>query len=186
MKRLALITITFILGMFALAYVLAPEWTQQGAPKSRSSGTAQIGGDFTLTDHRGQPFTQKDLLGQYHLLFFGFTHCPDICPTSLLTLAEAMQNLPESLQERIQPVFVSVDPGRDTPEILAQYVANFHPRLIGLTGTEAQIRQIADAYKVYYSVSPPNETDGSYLVDHSGFLFLMDPKGNMSRISPTT
>ncbi len=146
-------------------------------PESRNYGKAAIGGDFEAVDHLGQPFTQDNLKGKYSLVYFGFTYCPDICPTSLLVVAETLDSLPESMTSRILPVFVTVDPKRDTVEMMKQYVSNFHPKLVGVTGTEAQMAAVAKAYKVYYNQVPAEDESGNYLVDHSGFLYLMGPDG---------
>lgn len=136
---------------------------------------ARIGGDFALTDQTGRPVTEASYRGKAMLIFFGFTHCPDVCPTELSTLATAMDQLgPDAA--RVQPLFITVDPERDTPEKLADYVGLFHPALAGLTGTPAQIAQVAKAYRVYYAkVTPPGASD--YLMDHSAFVYLLGPDG---------
>lgn len=143
----------------------------------RMTGQAAIGGAFEAVDHMGKPFTQANLLGHFSLVYFGFTYCPDICPTTLLTIAETLDSLPEDLRKQLMPVFVTVDPLRDTVEVLRQYVSNFHPQLIGITGSEAQISQLARAYKVYHAKAPASDDSGNYLVDHSGYVYLMSPKG---------
>ena len=111
---------------------------------------ALVGGPFTLTDQDGKKVSEKDFLGKYMLVFFGYTYCPDICPTELQVMTAALDSMgPEA--EKIQPVFVSVDPERDTPEVLKSYVENFGPRLVGLTGTPEEIAAVAKAYRVYYA-----------------------------------
>ena len=115
--------------------------------------------------------------GQWHLVYFGFTHCPDICPTTLLVIQNALNAMDPDYADQITPLLISVDPERDTVETLATYVSHFHPRLIGLTGTAKQVKQAADAYKVYYQKVPLDDSAIGYVVDHSGFIFLMNPQG---------
>ncbi|MBL6080121.1 SCO family protein [Belnapia sp. T18] len=135
-----------------------------------------LGGAFSLTDQAGRAATDRDLRGRWALLYFGYTFCPDVCPTELQTMAAALDALGPELGERVRPVFVSIDPERDTPERLADYVALFHPRLIGLTGSAAHVAQAARAYRVYYARARPGDGDG-YLMDHSSFIYLLDPDG---------
>jgi len=138
-------------------------------------GRGQVGGLFTLTDHTGKTRTDADFRGKFMLVYFGYTYCPDICPTDLAQISQVIDKL-GAARDDVQPLFISVDPERDTPSVLAKYVAMFHPRLIGLTGTPAQVRAAADSYKAYYAKYVP--PDGSvYLIDHSGFTYLMGPSG---------
>ncbi|MBT7308354.1 MAG: zinc ABC transporter solute-binding protein, partial [Gammaproteobacteria bacterium] len=137
----------------------------------------QIGGKFMLRDHKGRLFTDEDLLGTFSLIYFGYTFCPDVCPTSLGTLSSALNLLGEKGQ-RIQPYFITVDPARDTAEVLDTYVAYFHPRLIGLTGTQSMIDQVAKAYRILYErVVDPSRAADEYLVDHASGTYLMAPDG---------
>ena len=175
MRYLILSMAALIAVVFAAALWLVPQYLQPSTP-DRSTGKALIGGDFSMVDHNGKPFTQDNLKGKYALVYFGFTHCPDICPTGLMIISNALKSL-NGKAEKIQPVFVSVDPERDTPDILAQYVQAFHPSFIGLTGSLEQVQQIADAYKVYFSKVEDEDSALGYLVDHSGYIYLMDPKG---------
>jgi len=134
-----------------------------------------IGGPFGLVDHTGRQRTDRDFRGKLLLVYFGFTSCPDVCPTDLQAMALALDQL-GNCGASVQPLFVTVDPDRDTPELLGEYVPLFHPRLIGLSGDASSIRQAARAYKVYYAQVPT--ADGShYTVDHSGFIYLMDRAG---------
>ena len=138
-------------------------------------GRGSVGGPFELIDHTGTKRTDADFRGKLLLVYFGYTYCPDICPTDLAQISLAIDELGVAGQA-VQPLFISVDPARDTPSVLAQYVAMFHPRLIGLTGTPAQIRALADSYKAYYAkYSPPD--GGVYLIDHTGFIYLMGRRG---------
>lgn len=141
-----------------------------------STGTALVGGPFTLTDQDGRKVTDKDFLGKYMLVFFGYTYCPDLCPTELQVMSAALDSL-GAKADAIQPIFISFDAERDTPEVLKQYVSNFHPRLVGLTGTPEEIAVAAKAYRVYYSKVPGSSAPDTYLMDHSTITYLMDPQG---------
>lgn len=139
-------------------------------------GSAAIGGPFTLRSHTGAEVTEDMLFGHYSLVYFGFTFCPDICPMTLQTVADAVELLPGQKSELVQPVFITLDPERDTVDVMASYVSNFHPRMVGLTGTPEQVKQAADAYRVFYRTTPIGD-EGDYTVDHSGFLYLMNRSG---------
>ncbi|MBT5240490.1 MAG: SCO family protein [Rhodospirillaceae bacterium] len=139
-------------------------------------GSAAIGGAFTLTDHTGATVTEQALLGHYSLIYFGFTYCPDICPMTLQTVADAIEILPGQKGESVQPIFITLDPKRDTVETMSAYVSNFHSSMIGLTGTQDQVQKAADAYRVFFREAPIGE-DGDYTIDHSGFLYLMNRGG---------
>ena len=174
-----------LIGAFALAmaaglgWLLAPSGPSRGVqqPGAMAVPGVAIGGAFSLVDHTGRPVTDETFRGKYLLVFFGFTACPDVCPTGLMTAAQVMDRLgPDAA--KVQPLFITVDPERDTPEQMAQYVAQFHPRLIGLTGTPEQIREAAGRYRVYYAKQKPKDGDDFYLVDHTAFFYLMDPAGN--------
>lgn len=141
-----------------------------------SIGTALVGGPFSLTDQEGRKVTDRDFLGKYMLIFFGYTYCPDVCPTELQVMSAALDNLGAKADD-IQPIFISVDPQRDTPEVLKQYVANFHPRLVGLTGTPEEIAAAAKAYRVYYSKAGNGSGPDTYLMDHTTITYLMDKQG---------
>lgn len=143
-----------------------------------ASTPGEIGGRFLLVDHNGELFTDKDMKGRYQLIFFGYISCPDICPTSLLTGSRALEIIGEK-SERIQPYFISVDPERDTPDMVSRYLRYFSEDLIGLTGTEAMIERVARHYNVKYE--KVYEADGdlsSYAVDHTSSFFLMAPNGS--------
>jgi protein SCO1/2 len=136
-------------------------------------GREPIGGPFVLVDHTGRTRTDADFRGKLLLVYFGFTNCPDVCPTDLQAMGLALDKLGPAA-ELVQPLFITVDPERDTPQHLADYVALFHPRLIGLSGDAPAIRKTAQAYKVYYAKVP---LKSDYTVDHSGFIYLMDRAG---------
>jgi len=139
------------------------------AALAQSDGKA--GPTFELIDQRGKPFSGAALAGRPYAIFFGFTHCPDVCPTTLMTLSNTLQRLGADA-DRLRILFVSVDPERDTPEHLRQYLAAFDARIIGLTGSEAQIASAAKDWKVFHNKIP--EDDGSYTIVHSAYVYLMD------------
>ncbi|XP_042418382.1 protein SCO1 homolog 1, mitochondrial-like [Zingiber officinale] len=139
-----------------------------------SIGTAAIGGPFKLVNHHGKTVTEKDFLGKWTLIYFGFTYCPDICPDELQKMASAIDKIKAKAGLEIVPVFISVDPERDNVEQVSEYVKEFHPNLVGLTGTSDDVRQVARAYRVYYMKTEDEGSD--YLVDHSIVMYLMNPK----------
>ena len=145
------------------------------AAEASATGRALIGGPFALVDHTGTARTEKDLLGKFAVVNFGFTNCPDVCPTTLQTMTDALEMLGPAAQ-RIRPVFVSVDPDRDTPERLKTYREAFDGRILMLTGSEAAVARAAKAYKVGYSRMKP-AADGSYMVNHTALIYLMGPDG---------
>ncbi len=136
-----------------------------------------LGGPFSLVNHEGRAVTQADFAGGFMLVYFGFTYCPDVCPTELGIIATAMDLLGEQ-ERRVTPVLISIDPERDTPEALADYVSRFHPRMVGLTGTAEQVAAAARAYRVFYAkVNRPEMSQ--YLMDHSSFIYLVGPDGRV-------
>jgi protein SCO1/2 len=136
-----------------------------------------IGGAFELIDEKGQHVTDTDYRGRWMLVFFGYTNCPDECPLTLQKMATTLQDL-GALADRIAPLFITVDPPRDTPERLASYLENFDTRITGLTGSNEQIAAVAKAYRVYYEPGR-NEQSGADLISHSTFLYMMDPSGKL-------
>lgn len=144
-------------------------------------GGQRIGGPFELQGPDGQRVTEQSFEGQWLLVFFGFTRCADVCPTTLTQIAKLLDGLGEQ-GARLQPLFISLDPERDTPEVLAAYTAFFDERILGLTGSPEQVRQVADAYGVYVRKVPMGDT---YMLDHTGSVYLMSPAGELvSLISP--
>lgn len=137
--------------------------------------SVSIGGSFSLTDHTGKAVSDSDFRGRLMLVFFGYGYCPDICPTELQNIAVALDALGQDAAA-VQPLFITVDPERDTVEFLADYVANFHPRLLGLTGQKAQTGAAAKAYRVYHARAD-GQSGAGYLVDHSAFTYLMSRDG---------
>jgi protein SCO1/2 len=172
----------------AAAVALLPQVRERLFPsvERRVSGKALIGGPFTLTDSMGKRVTEQSFRGKYMLFFFGYTSCPDICPAGLQLMAGALEKLGPKA-ERITPVFISVDPERDTPEKLAGYVKNFDPRLVGLTGTPEEIAAVTKAYKVYYTKTPNKEHPDDYTMDHTSIIYVMDPNGEfVTHFTPAT
>jgi protein SCO1/2 len=141
--------------------------------------TAQIGGPFRLTDQNGATVTDQDLKGKTFLVFFGFTHCPDVCPTALYEISQIMEKLGKDA-DRAAALFITVDPERDTPESMKDYLASFDPHIRGLTGDAAALAAVAKAYRVYYKKVPLE--GGDYTMDHTAIVYLMDKEGRF--ISP--
>lgn len=164
-----------VLGVLALSSPAPPS----GAVSS--SGTAAIGGPFTMVDTEGRTVDESVLNGRWSLVFFGFTYCPDICPATMTALAAAKLKLPPAQAEQLQTVFVSIDPERDTPAQLKSYLSSpaFPRPIIGLTGSPEQVKAIASAYRVYYAKSG----DGpDYLMDHNSAIYLLNPEGAFVRL----
>jgi protein SCO1/2 len=154
---------------------LAVRETPRGA-----AGTAlasAIGGPFRLTDQNGKPVSDADLKGKWQLVFFGYTHCPDTCPTALNEIALALDQLGVKRDE-VEIVFITVDPDRDTPEVMKAYVQSFDARIIALTGSPDAVAQAAKAYRVYYAKHPRG--DGDYDMDHSAVIYVMNPEGRFT------
>ncbi len=143
--------------------------------RKNSADQPVIGGAFELVDQNGKPFTEKDLKGKYSLIYFGYTYCPDVCPTELQTMTQALEML-GPLAKKIRPVMISVDPERDKPEVLKEYLTNFYPGFVGLTGTPEQVRKAGQAYRVFYRKTD-EKSASDYLMDHSSIVYLMDPEG---------
>jgi protein SCO1 len=164
----------FVFALFAIGFGIA--YAIISKPEiSQTAGKALIGGPFSLVDSDGRRVTDRDYRGKLMLVFFGYTHCPDVCPTELQTMAEVVDKLGSGAKQ-LAPIFISVDPQRDTPEALAAYVKNFNPRIIGLTGSPAEVASAAKAYRVYFRKADGGAED--YTVDHSAFVYLMDREGN--------
>ncbi|KAI1379152.1 SCO1 protein [Hypoxylon crocopeplum] len=148
------------------------------AEATKGIGRPKVGGDFELVDQDGRPFLSSDLKGRYSLIYFGFTHCPDICPEELDKMARMFDIVEEKSPGVLTPVFITCDPARDDPKILKSYLAEFHPRFVGLTGTYEQVKEVCKAYRVYFSTPRDVKPGQDYLVDHSIYFYLMDPEGD--------
>ena len=174
-----IIGVSLLIGVGALYLLLSlstPEKPLAGQVNIYEDN-AEIGGDFELIDQNGKLFSSDELKGKLSLVYFGFTGCPDICPTSLNKITKVVEILSENKID-IVPVFITIDPSRDTPAILKEYLKHFYPKFIGLTGNEKQIRDVADKFKVYYAkAASESDNDQDYMLDHSSFTYLMDKNG---------
>jgi protein SCO1/2 len=148
-------------------------WLSGGSGGALAGG---IGGPFTLEDGSGNPVTDRDFRGKYMLVYFGYTFCPDVCPTTLSAVADAMDKLgPDAA--KVRPLFITVDPRRDTPPVVKKYAAAFGREITGLTGTPEEIARVAKEYRVYYAEHRTGPGPDDYSMDHSSVLYLMDPNG---------
>lgn len=161
-RALATATACLVLAGVALFIIMTPSRT----------GTALIGGPFTLLTGDGKTITDADMRGRPFLVYFGYTHCPDVCPATLAEISDVLKRLPD---KPIRVLFVTVDPERDTPKLMADYVSSFDPRIVGLSGSPQQITAIEKAYRVYARKAPTK--DGDYSMDHSSIVYLMDANG---------
>ncbi|KAL3470968.1 SCO1/SenC-domain-containing protein [Aspergillus californicus] len=150
------------------------------AEMSKGVGKPKVGGPFVLKDLDGEVFTEEGVKGRYSFVYFGFTHCPDICPDELDKMAEIIDKVKEANKGEnvFMPVFITCDPVRDTPEVLKNYLREFHKDIVGLTGTYDQVKQVCKAYRVYFSTPRDVKPGDDYLVDHSIYFYLMDPDGD--------
>jgi len=162
----------------------------RGAPAAQDAkpplAGATIGGPFALTNQDGNSVSDTTFAEKYRIMYFGYTYCPDVCPTDMQHLGAAMRLLDKqdpALSARIVPVFVTVDPERDTPAVLKQFVSAFYPRMVGLTGTPTAIRKVADEYRIFYQKQPAGP-DGAYLVQHSDYAYLMSPQNKPLALVP--
>jgi protein SCO1/2 len=186
-KRMSTRTIGLILaGILAGAAFAYIAIHRPGLPQgSITTGMPSVGGPFAMTDQTGKRVTEKDFLGRYMLVFFGFTHCPDICPSGLQVMSAALDSLGEKAAE-VTPVFVTLDPERDTPAVLKEYLKSFHPNLVGLTGTPEEVSAIAKAYRVYYQKVTDKDSPNDYTYDHSAIFYLMGKDGKFITPIPHT
>ncbi len=169
----------------ALAVVFAGliGWQQFGSPEARAPrgnlAGSTLGGPFTLTDQDGRQRTNTDFAGQWRLMYFGYTFCPDVCPTDLANIGQAMRGFEKANPARaakVTPIFITVDPERDTADVLKPYVSAFHPRLVGLTGPPASVEAVMKRYGIYAKKAPTRDPD-AYLVDHFAVYYLFDDQG---------
>jgi protein SCO1 len=164
---------------FATAVALASAQQAAHAGDGTPADSPRIGGHFTLKAADGTEVTDRSFPGKWLLLYFGYTYCPDACPTALNTIAEALDEL-GPLAGRFQPIFITVDPQRDTPLVMAEYVKAFHPRLIGLTGSAAQIAVAARQFHVFYQIRQLGNVE--YAIDHSSYIYVIDPDGQVAEL----
>jgi protein SCO1/2 len=174
-------------GLTALALccgVLTFALVRDASPAVATSTVAgaAVGGPFTLVDSANQPVTDQHYRGKWLLVYFGYTFCPDVCPTTLNNIAQALTAL-GTHADAVVPLFITVDPKRDTPAAIGDYTKSFDPRIVGLTGSTAQIAAVAKEYHVYYAAQTPAD-NGDYLVDHSSLIYLMDRNGAFVKVLP--
>jgi len=156
------------------------------APAKPPLDGARIGGPFTLTNQDGKQVTDRDFAGKYRIVYFGYTFCPDVCPVDVRNIGlglSAVEKSDPALGAKIVPIFISVDPARDTPAVLKSFVANFHPRMVGLTGSAPAVDAVAKEYAVYYKKGELTP-GGGYMVDHARATYLMDPEGKPLALLP--
>jgi protein SCO1/2 len=170
-SHILLVSTAFVAGLVVFLAVILYATGQFG---SGAPGAAAIGGPFKLVDQNGKPFTDADLKGKPTLVFFGYTHCPDVCPTALLEMSQVLRALGKDA-DRATGLFITVDPERDTPEIVKNYLAYFDPHLRGATGDQKAITAVEKAYRVYAKKHPME--NGDYSMDHSAVVYLMDKHG---------
>ena len=178
-KRIIRVLVILVIGIAVIAITGVGLKNPDGSNYNKLEPVAagNFGGAYTLTNHMGESVTDQTYSGQYQLIYFGFTYCPAICPTELSKMTTVLNELGAEA-DQIQPLFISVDPERDTVDVMKNYVSLFHPRFIGLTGTVEQIEAIKKAYKVYSAkVDDPQMTE--YTVDHSSYIYFMDPEGQL-------
>jgi protein SCO1/2 len=166
------VAIALAIGLVVRALSVDPK--AGGGRDASVTGTSLVGGPFELTDQDGKRVSDGQFRGKLMLVYFGYTFCPDVCPTTLLDMTQAMDALGKAA-DQVQPIFVTVDPERDTPAELKKFLSNFHPRTIGLTGAGAEVQAAAKAYRVYYARAKGAERD--YLMDHTSIVYLMDRQG---------
>jgi protein SCO1/2 len=169
-----------IIGLLAALILLAGAWVYKNAAPAPMPQVA-IGATFNLTNQDGMNVTQDTFKGKPFLVFFGFTHCPDVCPTGLATITAALKALPTEQQGAIVPIFITVDPARDTQAVLKEYLAAFHPSFVGLTGSEGAIKAVLNGYRAYASPSAATVGQEDYLMDHSAIIYWMDAQGQFVR-----
>ena len=176
--RILVLAVPAIAIAAAVAFWLGPP----GRPGPAGQGFGSVGGPIALVDQAGKPITEAAFAGKFALIFFGYTTCPDVCPTELSAMATALDQLGPKA-DQVVPVFITVDPERDTPDLVGQYAQAFYPRMVGLTGTPEQVAKAAKAFRVYYQKA---EVQGSstYLMDHSAFTYLMGPDWSVRDILP--
>ena len=184
-RTIALAVIGLVAGA-ALAFLAATATNHQpGLPEATSTGKALVGGPFSLVDQTGKRVTEKDFLGHYTLVYFGFTNCPDICPSGLQVMSAAIEKL-GAKGEQITPIFITLDAARDTPEKLGAYVKSFHPRLVGLSGSAEDLAAAAKAYRVFAQKVEDEKSPGNYSYDHAAIFYLMSKDGTFITHIPHT
>ena len=163
-------------GIFTARWYYSPCCHKENCAES-TQGRALIGGEFLLTDHNGKERDSKEFLGKYRIVYFGYAYCPDVCPLGLGNLTKALSSLPSETREKIQPLFVAVDPQRDTPQAIKEWLKQFDPSFIGFTGAAKKLKSLQKDYKVFVQIQKPVHDQDHYLVDHSSLFYVMDKQG---------
>jgi protein SCO1/2 len=179
-NRLALISFLLLVAVAAGAILWRQADTVPGMGRVVTTGQIDVGGPFQLVDQNGKHVSDADFRGRYMLIYFGYSFCPDVCPTTLAVMADALGKMGKD-GEKIVPVFITVDPARDTPKVLKPYMAAFGQRFVGLTGDAAAIGKVEKEYRVYSKKRPldPAKPDGNYAMDHSSVIYLVGPDGKL-------
>ena len=180
-RRKGLLAAAVMVGAIAVAACATALWMGLALRAQVQSGATKIGGPFTLVDDTGVQVSEADLKGKSTVMYFGYTFCPEVCPTTLTDLVQWMQMIGRDA-DRLNYVFVTVDPERDTPKVMHDYVSAFDPRIRGLTGTSEQIAKVTKEYGVHYKRIPTS--DGGYVMDHSAVLYMMDPNVRFVGVIP--
>ena len=179
-RRVFLPILAFVAGLVALSAAamvyLVPQGGQLGSQSGRQGATSAVGGPFTLVNQDGKTVTERDFAGAPHLVFFGFTHCPDVCPTTLQQVSDVLKALGPKA-DKLKVAFVTVDPERDTPEALKTYLSSFDPRIVGLTGTPEQVSAAVKAYRGYARKVPGGSAD-DYVMEHTALVYVMDARND--------
>lgn len=184
--KLPLVVILGILVGAGSAYLIATTGSKGQLPAvPPATGTALIGGPFSLVDQTGKAVTDKTYSGKPMLVFFGFTNCPDVCPSGLQVMTAALDKL-AAKADRLTPLFITVDPERDTPAKLAEYIKSFHPRITALSGPADDVAAAVKTYRVYAKKIPDEKTPGAYSIDHTSFFYVMDAAGQFTKHFPHT
>ena len=162
--------------LLLLVFLLLNLFTMKPPLTAEQQNRALIGGPFTLVNHKGETVTDKTFVGRYQLIYFGYSFCPDVCPTELQNMITALGMIGDRAKQ-VVPIFITIDPERDTPAQLADYVSNFSPQLVGLTGTVQQVKGAINAFRVYARKVKDENSSAAYLMDHSSIIYLMDRQG---------
>ena len=167
-------------NQMVLSGSMTPDVTNNEAPTFMPVAGLKPSGDFTLVDQNNQEFTQDSAAWQveYKMIYFGFTFCPMICPTELQKMTQVLNDLPSEKADKIQPLFITIDPERDTPDVMKKYISLFHPNFVGLTGTQEQINHMTEKWKIF-ATRVEDDTLSGYTMDHSSYIYLQGPKGDI-------
>jgi len=183
LRLILIVSAFFALGAYGASTWLMADLPVAGRATVVPGGKARVGGPFALTDHTGKRVSDKDFRGRFMLVFFGYTFCPDICQTGLQTMGASLEMLGERA-DQVAPIFITLDPKRDTVAVMAGYLANFDRRLIGLTGSADEIADVAKAFHAYSAKTGGSDTGDDYLLDHTSIYYLLDENGDYAAHFP--